>query len=68
MRRVTAIALVIAGLGIAAQPAAAGDKDCSDFSTWRKAQNFYIKHGGPKHDPHRLDGDNDGIACEALRY
>lgn len=47
--------------------ATAGDKDCSDFSTWRQAQNFYIKHGGPKRDPHRLDADDDGIACESLR-
>lgn len=67
MRRLTAIVLAIAGLCTAAQPALARDKDCADFSTWRQAQNFYIKHGGPKHDPHRLDGDDDGIACEALR-
>ncbi len=62
-----ALATVIA-LALAAAPASAGDKDCADFSTWRQAQNFFKKHGGPKYDPHRLDGDNDGIACEALRY
>ncbi|HEY0318382.1 MAG TPA: excalibur calcium-binding domain-containing protein [Solirubrobacterales bacterium] len=39
----------------------------TDFSSWRRAQNFYKKHGGPKHDPHRLDADHDGIACESLR-
>lgn len=22
----------------------------------------------PSRDPHRLDGEDDGIACEALRY
>ncbi len=53
-------------LAFAAAPAAAADKDCADFSTWRQAQNFYKKHGGPRYDPHRLDGDDDGIACEAL--
>jgi hypothetical protein len=28
------------------------------------AQKFYKKQGGPKRDPHRLDADHDGIACE----
>lgn len=54
-------------LGIAAQPVTAADKDCSDFSTWRAAQKFYKRHGGPQRDPHRLDADRDGIACESLR-
>jgi hypothetical protein len=55
-------------LAFAAAPASAADKDCSDFNTWRQAQNFYKRHGGPKYDPHRLDADHDGIACESLRY
>jgi Excalibur calcium-binding domain len=55
-------------LAFAAAPATAADKDCSDFSTWRQAQRFYKNHGGPRYDPHRLDGDHDGIACESLRY
>lgn len=66
-RRLFALALVTAGLGIAAQPVAAADKDCSDFSSWRAAQKFFKNHGGPRYDPHRLDGDDDGIACESLR-
>ncbi len=66
MRRIIAIALVAAGLGIAAQPAVAGDKDCADFKTQKQAQKFFKKHGGPQRDPHRLDADNDGIACEDL--
>ncbi len=45
-------------------PASASDKDCSDFATQRAAQIFFLKHGGPRRDPHRLDGDNDGVACE----
>jgi hypothetical protein len=52
---------------VAICPAYAADKDCSDFSTWRQAQNFYKRHGGPRYDPHRLDADHDGIACESLR-
>jgi len=44
--------------------AAASDKDCADFRTQRAAQIFFLKHGGPRRDPDRLDGDNDGVACE----
>ena len=57
----------VGALAITAAPASAGDKDCADFSSWRQAQNFYKKHGGPKYDPHRLDADRDGIACEDLQ-
>lgn len=44
--------------------ASARDKDCADFQSQRAAQLFYIRHGGPRYDPDRLDGDDDGIACE----
>lgn len=54
-------------LGIISSPAVAADKDCSDFRSWKAAQTFYKNHGGPKRDPHRLDADRDGIACESLR-
>jgi hypothetical protein len=64
---ITVLATVIS-LAFAAAPVSAGDKDCSDFKTWKEAQKFYKRHGGPQRDPHRLDGDDDGIACEALRY
>ncbi len=43
------------------------DRDCGDFDTWEEAQNFYIAAGGPHSDPHRLDGDDDGVACNSLR-
>lgn len=66
--RFIAGAVVIAALGVPAAPATAADKDCSDFRSWRAAQNFYKSHGGPRRDPHRLDADDDGIACESLRY
>lgn len=42
------------------------DRDCGDFSTHAEAQAFFEAAGGPASDPHRLDGDNDGIACEKL--
>jgi hypothetical protein len=68
MKRITIAVLATAfALAFSAAPATAGDKDCADFNNWRQAQNFYKKHGGPNKDPHRLDGDHDGIACEALR-
>ena len=41
------------------------DRDCGDFSTWLEAQNFY-ERSGPG-DPHYLDRDGDGIACEVLQ-
>lgn len=40
------------------------DMDCSDFRTQREAQAFYESQGPG--DPHRLDRDNDGVACETL--
>jgi len=63
---VTLTALV--ALAIPAAPASAGDKDCSDFDTWNQAQRFYKNNGGPRYNPHRLDADRDGVACESLRY
>ncbi len=44
----------------------AEDKDCSDFATHTQAQAFFISQGGPSSDPHRLDSDGDGLACESL--
>lgn len=43
-----------------------GDRDCGHFDTHAEAQAFFIAAGGPDRDPHRLDGDNDGTACESL--
>ncbi len=42
------------------------DRDCSEFPTQADAQRFFIAAGGPERDPHRLDNDHDGIACESL--
>ena len=42
------------------------DRDCSDFADWWNAQNFYLAAGGPDEDPHRLDNNGDGAACESL--
>jgi hypothetical protein len=40
------------------------DYDCSDFSNGAVAQRFFLASGGPNNDPHRLDADGDGLACE----
>ncbi|MEM0979056.1 MAG: excalibur calcium-binding domain-containing protein [Cyanobacteria bacterium P01_H01_bin.58] len=40
------------------------DCNCSDFSSWSKAQTVLNAFPG---DPHGLDRDNDGEACESLR-
>ena len=42
------------------------DLDCGDFSTHREAQACFIAAGGPDRDPHRLDRDRNGLACERL--
>jgi hypothetical protein len=72
----SAVAVVVT-MGLAAvpgpataQPAAATarivDRDCSDFSSQASAQYFFLSAGGPYSDPHQLDADGDGIACETL--
>lgn len=48
-------------------PANPGDTmNCADFSTWRAAQDWYEKYLPYYGDVARLDGNNDGIACESL--
>jgi hypothetical protein len=68
LSRLSAAAVVCAVLMVLlmAMPSAASasDKDCSDFASQRAAQIFFLRHGGPRHDPDRLDADHDGVACE----
>jgi len=45
---------------------AADDYNCSDFETQQEAQTFFERVGGVGNDVNRLDGDNDGEACESL--
>ncbi len=41
--------------------------NCDDFTTQSEAQDVYAYcKFGASNDPHRLDGDKDGIACESL--
>ena len=40
------------------------DRDCADFQSQSEAQAFF-EAAGPG-DPHRLDANGDGVACESL--
>jgi hypothetical protein len=42
------------------------DRDCGDFANQAKAQAFFVAQGGPDLDPHGLDQDGDGVACQSL--
>lgn len=41
------------------------DRDCSDFDTQREAQRFF--EANQPGNPHGLDRDGDGVACESLQ-
>lgn len=43
------------------------DLNCSDFPSWAEAQAVFEKAGGPDKDPHQLDPDGNGVACEELK-
>ena len=40
--------------------------NCSNFGTWREAQNWFERYYPYYRDVAGLDGNNDGIACESL--
>lgn len=62
-RAIAALTILIAGLVTFASPAQAIDKDCGDFATQAAAQTFF-NNAGPG-DPHNLDSEGDGRACES---
>lgn len=41
-------------------------KNCSDFATWRQAQDWYAHYFPYYGDVAGLDGNDDGVACESL--
>lgn len=65
MRHRKVLLLLTAGalalLAYAPASASAADLDCADFANQAEAQESLYPG-----DPHRLDGDNDGVACEDL--
>ncbi len=54
------LVVLLAALAFA-PTASARDYDCSDFSTQAQAQKWLLPG-----DPHGLDGEGDGVACESL--
>jgi len=44
----------------------ADEYNCDDFATQPKAQRFFDNAGGLDNDVNRLDGNKDGVACQAL--
>jgi len=40
--------------------------NCDDFATQDEAQTFFDNAGGVENDINRLDGNKDGVACQAL--
>lgn len=65
----TAAAVAVAAMALfAGMPGialAAEDMDCNDFTTQEEAQA--VLDADPS-DPHRLDGNDDGVACESLPH
>ncbi|WKA59499.1 excalibur calcium-binding domain-containing protein [Planococcus shenhongbingii] len=58
------ILLLVAGTSLDIQ-AAVNDKDCGDFSSHQEVMEFWYANGfSADNDPHGLDRDNDGLACE----
>lgn len=62
---VLALAGMLATAALAAPAHAVPDRDCGDFATQAAAQRFFLDQGAPRSDPHRLDDDGDGVACES---
>jgi hypothetical protein len=64
MRHLSLSAAALVVLVILATPAfAQADLNCDDFDTQPEAQ---AEFDSDPSDPHGLDGDNDGVACESL--
>jgi Excalibur calcium-binding domain len=64
---VSLLLVLMVAMAFGLSPTFAGarsDKDCANFSSQKAAQIYFLKHGGPRYDPDRLDADHDGIACE----
>ena len=68
MRRSTTAGVLVTAvltLGTTGTANAATDRDCPDFASQAEAQAAFDAVPG---DPERLDGDDDGQACEEYAY
>ncbi len=67
IRTVALLATVLVATSVGVSAAGTGaDRDCADFPDQASAQRYFESKGGPQSDPDRLDGDNDGTACDTL--
>ncbi|WP_187442882.1 S-layer homology domain-containing protein [Rossellomorea vietnamensis] len=66
MRNIISLLAVLALIFTSGISTSAADMNCSDFSTWKEAQDFFESEGGPESDSHGLDRDGNGLACESL--
>lgn len=65
--RLRVLCVLTVGVVAIGSPAfAQDDQDCEDFEFQEDAQEFFEDEGGPESDPHGLDADDDGVACESL--
>ncbi|MCF6379218.1 thermonuclease family protein [Nocardioides KLBMP 9356] len=63
MHRLVLLLVALVSTSLLVVPSAsAADMDCGDFATQSEAQAFFVA-AGPG-DPHLLDADGDGVACE----
>ena len=67
-RLTTVVLLTCVGVlfGIPTSWAESPEPGCYDFNSQAQAQKFFEDEGGPSSDPHGLDSDHDGVACEGL--
>lgn len=67
VRRALLTSAIVCGALFAASPMAIAQntKNCSDFTYQEEAQEVFDAVPG---DPHRLDENNDGVACENLPH
>jgi hypothetical protein len=64
-RILTFAAALVGTLVLATSASAQADLDCDDFGSQAEAQ---AELDSDPSDPHRLDADDDGQACEAFDY
>jgi hypothetical protein len=68
MMRTALLALLLCAPLLASAQDLPEDRDCTDFDTRMQAQGWYLamQQLSDEEDPHRLDADGNGVACESI--
>lgn len=71
MATIALVTLAVGGLSPTTVSAQEGgestpESSCLDFVTQQEAQAFFEAEGGPESDPHGMDSDRNGIACDGV--